>query len=631
MKRLAMIRLRWANLVILLMIIMPIIYLVVKETETDENSINNFEDDLNDDGADEPTIDRLKRELSDSDNNLQAVQDELNAKFQEYKDRENELKVKLKELQAKLSICAKRDQKNAESPTNITRTLYEVIPTVFVVTPTFKRFVQKAELTQVSNALKGVQSLHWIIVEDSDHKSELVKNLASRSGLNFTHLNYKTPLFLRRQKGEFRRFKPRGVYQRNLAIQWIRDNVNHRETPGVVYFADDDNTYDSELFEKMRWINGVGVWPVAFTGAARWAGPVCRDGRVVDFHANWGLFRPFPIDMAGFAINIRKLIVDHPRAEFKALQKPGMLESSLLTQITKKGELETLADDCKKGTRRYRNLILIATLLSNQDMEAKSKMDEEAVGATDNIVTEFATYEDFLDSQITPLDLYYLEDEELARQLVELGYRGSGEVLKREEFEARKQAAEASRLSKRSQQKTLASSGKELKDPFLKALAQREEANRSGKMTVSVFTMFILLLQLILICCSYDLPPQSIIFIRDKNPKGQEISGYIDYAHRLKTEDFEPYFNGRRRLLPRPSDLSFYNWETQTATSNPTPNYQVIAENSIGLLFKNKRDRKILNVDPKAPTPGDNSARITIESKKYIQVVIYDHITRRKT
>ena len=36
-------------------------------------------------------------------------------------------------------------------------------------------------------------------------------------------------------------------------------------------------------------------------------------------------------------------------------------------------------------------------------------MDEEAVGATDNIVTEFVTYEDFLDSQITPLDLYYLE------------------------------------------------------------------------------------------------------------------------------------------------------------------------------------------------------------------------------
>ncbi len=28
---------------------------------------------------------------------------------------------------------------------------------------------------------------------------------------------------------------------------------------------------------------------------------------------------------------------------------------------------------------------------------------------SDGIVTEFATYEDFLDSQITPTDLYYLE------------------------------------------------------------------------------------------------------------------------------------------------------------------------------------------------------------------------------
>ncbi|KAJ8318854.1 hypothetical protein KUTeg_003945 [Tegillarca granosa] len=234
------------------------------------------------------------------------------------------------------------------------------------------------------------------------------------------------------------------------------------------------------------------------------------------------------------------------------------------------------------------------------------KMEEEVPSGSDNIVAEFSTYEDFLDSQIKDIDLFYLEDEELARQVVELGYRGSGEVLKREEFEARKQAAEASRLSKRSQQKTLASSGKEIKDPFLKALASKEEENRSGKKT-------------------------TIVFIRDKNARGQEISGYIDFAHRLKTEDFEPYFSGRKRLLPRKSDLSFYNWETQLSTSNPTPNYQVIAENASGLLFKNKRDRKLINVDPKAEYPGDNTKRIVIETPKYTQVVIYDHTTRRKT
>ena len=36
-------------------------------------------------------------------------------------------------------------------------------------------------------------------------------------------------------------------------------------------------------------------------------------------------------------------------------------------------------------------------------------MDEDATTGVDNIVTEYATYEDFLDSQITSLDLYYLE------------------------------------------------------------------------------------------------------------------------------------------------------------------------------------------------------------------------------
>lgn len=34
---------------------------------------------------------------------------------------------------------------------------------------------------------------------------------------------------------------------------------------------------------------------------------------------------------------------------------------------------------------------------------------EEGLKALDNIVTQFNTYEDFLDSQITTVDLYYLE------------------------------------------------------------------------------------------------------------------------------------------------------------------------------------------------------------------------------
>ncbi len=35
-----------------------------------------------------------------------------------------------------------------------------------------------------------------------------------------------------------------------------------------------------------------------------------------------------------------------------------------------------------------------------------------------------------------------------------------------------------------------------------------------------------------------------------------------------------------------------------SSTSNPTANFQVIADHEAGLLFKNKRDRKVINVDP---------------------------------
>ena len=240
---------------------------------------------------------------------------------------------------------------------------------------------------------------------------------------------------------------------------------------------------------------------------------------------------------------------------------------------------------------------------------ARSRMnqvldDSSALGL--DTLEQFATYEDYLDSQVSETDMYYLEDEELARQLVELGYRGSGDTLKRDEFEARKRALRERGTQKANVPKQLASANKDLSQfPFLLALANREELVRNGKLT-------------------------TIVFLRDRNGKGQEVSGYIDFAHRLKTENFEPYFDRKKKLMPRPSDLSFYNWETQTSTSNATPNFQVIADNEAGLLFKNKRDRKVINVDPKA-RPGDNSRRIELHTHEYTQVVLYDHVTRRKT
>ncbi|OAF64510.1 hypothetical protein A3Q56_07741, partial [Intoshia linei] len=190
------------------------------------------------------------------------------------------------------------------------------------------------------------------------------------------------------------------------------------------------------------------------------------------------------------------------------------------------------------------------------------------------ITSEFDTYEDFLDSQITSLDLYYLEDEQLARTLVELGHRGSGEILKREDFMQIKKANDIKKPPESSLKKTLSAMNRVYSCELLNEISKREEANRNGRLN-------------------------TIIFIHDKNARYQNISGYIDLADRLKKDDINMYFNGKRKLLPRAGDLSFYNWDTQNVSTQDSSQYQVLADNPNGLRFKNKRDRKMVNVDPK--------------------------------
>ena len=47
------------------------------------------------------------------------------------------------------------------------------------------------------------------------------------------------------------------------------------------------------------------------------------------------------------------------------------------------------------------------------------------------------------------------------------------------------------------------------------------------------------------------------------------------------------------------------------------------------MLFRNKRDRKVINVDPKKESE-ENMDRQEIQTGDYTQIVLYDHLTRRK-
>lgn len=122
------------------------------------------------------------------------------------------------------------------------------LPTIYAITPTYSRPVQKAELTRLANTFRQVSRLHWILVEDAAARSELVSRFVAGAGLPCTHLHVPTP----------RRYKrpglPRATEQRNAGLAWLRQRHQHLPPPqpGVLFFADDDNTYSLELFQEVR-------------------------------------------------------------------------------------------------------------------------------------------------------------------------------------------------------------------------------------------------------------------------------------------------------------------------------------------------------------------------------------------
>ncbi|KYO30360.1 galactosylgalactosylxylosylprotein 3-beta-glucuronosyltransferase 3 [Alligator mississippiensis] len=217
---------------------------------------------------------------------------------------------------------------------------------IYVVTPTYTRLVQKAELVRLSQTLLHVKGLHWIVVEDAPARTPLVSTLLAQSGLSFTHLHVETPPELQRQESDPTWLRPRGVEQRNRALQWLRENRQPSD-PGVVYFADDDNTYSLRLFEEMRSTRRVAVWPVGLVGGVRVERPLVEGGRVVGFRAGWRPTRPFALDMAGFAVAL-PLLLATPRARFDPRAERGFLESSLLSALVSLDQLEPKADNCTK-------------------------------------------------------------------------------------------------------------------------------------------------------------------------------------------------------------------------------------------------------------------------------------------
>lgn len=97
----------------------------------------------------------------------------------------------------------------------------------------------------------------------------------------------------------------------------------------------------------MRYTKKVSVWPVGLVGAMKFERPVVENGKVVRFHTGWRPNRPFPIDMAGFAVSLSPVLAN-PEACFDGNAEMGFLESSFLQNLVTMEELEPKADMCTK-------------------------------------------------------------------------------------------------------------------------------------------------------------------------------------------------------------------------------------------------------------------------------------------
>ena len=227
-------------------------------------------------------------------------------------------------------------------------------------------------------------------------------------------------------------------------------------------------------------------------------------------------------------------------------------------------------------------------------------------------ISNIETYSQYLEKYVTKEDLMYLQEEELARKVKELYEVQKGEIRNKDDFDRKKKESdEKNNEIEEKEQIQFSQNMHYIKGSFLDLLKERESDVRNGTKS-------------------------TIIFIRYKDKKGKETSAYIDYRDRLKNEEMEAVFKGGLPLIPKPNDLSYFNWNIQKVNSLDSTFFRVDAGPKERLSFKNNSDRKIINVDLEyiENHPGLYVKRIPVviknENDDIINQVKYDDNSKLK-
>lgn len=182
---------------------------------------------------------------------------------------------------------------------------------LIIITPTYTRITRIPDMLNIGTSIvESKIPILWIIIEDSENiDDEIIELLKDLNIKNFIYVSKKTNPKMKSYL--------RGITQRNYALQIIREKKIH----GIIYFADDDNTYHPKLFQEIYQHknvvydnNKIFVFNVGLIAGKKLEGPIVSSSStktVVGWNTEYKKNRRFAIDMAGFAFSTNVLYRYH--------------------------------------------------------------------------------------------------------------------------------------------------------------------------------------------------------------------------------------------------------------------------------------------------------------------------------
>ncbi|XP_064475898.1 galactosylgalactosylxylosylprotein 3-beta-glucuronosyltransferase 3-like isoform X2 [Ornithodoros turicata] len=147
---------------------------------------------------------------------------------------------------------------------------------IYAITVTCRRSTQAPDLVRISQTLRSVPNIFWIIYEVAPAPSQLVQDILSRSQISHRYMH------VHDRRNSSRSCERTLLYLE--ALEWLRKSITL--PTGTVIFINEQHVYHHQLFREIRCTRSISVFPVGLEGTIlsnriRISTPILKEGKVV--------------------------------------------------------------------------------------------------------------------------------------------------------------------------------------------------------------------------------------------------------------------------------------------------------------------------------------------------------------